>query len=281
MDDLEIKLVHDNWINPQQFQLVREEAKKLAKSFWSVLIRNKYMSCEDVALFFAQEAGIPYVKLADYKISPQVLKLIDEEFCRRNCLIPAFKVKDVLFVACANPCDTAIMDDLGKLVNFEIEPVVASADSIYQALNVYYGMPEKDFEMAKYIVKSEPLKGLRFWRESERITLNIPVGIRVEDRNTVLNYSSTIEGFTNDISRNGTALGLQVFSFIPRGINISLEFKPDGKLSASEKVIKAKGEVVYCRMQKNRHYFLGVKFTGITQEDLNELFKIAGRSGPL
>ncbi|TBR17126.1 hypothetical protein EPO66_03360, partial [bacterium] len=69
MDDLEIKLVQNSWINAQQFQLVKEEAKKLDKSFWPVLIRNKYMSSEDVALFFAQEAGIPYVKLADYKIS--------------------------------------------------------------------------------------------------------------------------------------------------------------------------------------------------------------------
>ncbi len=166
-------------------------------------------------------------------------------------------------------------------MSLEVESLVASADSIYQALNTYYGMPQKDFEMAKYIAKSNSLKGLPFWRESERLTLNIPVGIRVEDNNTVLNYSSAVEGFTNDISRNGTALGLQVFSFIPRGINIALEFKPGGKLSTSERVIKAKGEVVYCRMQENRYYFLGVKFTGITREDLNELFKISGCSSLL
>ena len=272
MQDLEAKLIQDSWITPQQFNLAKQEAAKLAKSIWVALVRLGYLTAEDLAIFFAQETGIAYVRISDYEISGEVASLIDEDFCRENAVIPLFKVEDRLFVAFSNPLDTALVDRLAKLTVLDVEPLIASAESISKALDIYYGLKDQDFAIEKFVMKQTPLRKLSFWRESERLPLEIPVSVKVEDKRVFLHYSSPIEGATRNISGGGTALGLHIFLFIPKGTKLLLEFKSVAQLT---QVIKAKGEVVYCRMEKGQRYFLGIKFTEIDAHSRSQLLKLS------
>ena len=189
--------------------------------------------------------------------------------------MPLFKIKETLFAACANPLDATLINNLANLCGCPIEPLFASAYSIIKALDSLYGLEDKLFEAGNFILEQEPLEGLPFFRESERLPLNIPVSISLEDASFTLPFSSPIDGYSRDISRNGTAVGLEIFLFLPAGIKISLDFKPGATLFASGQTIKVKGEIVYCRMEKGQHYFLGIKFSEITEEARNQLFKLA------
>jgi hypothetical protein len=272
MQDLQAKLIQDNWITTQQFNLAKQETAKMAKSIWVALVKLGYLTPEDLAIFFAQETGIAYVRISDYEISPEVTSLIDEDFCRENLVIPLFKAEDRLFVAFSNPLDTALVDRLAKLTSFDIEPLISSADSISGALNIYYGPPDKDFVIEKFVMRQAPLRRLSFWRESERLPLEIPVSVKVEDKNVVLHYSAPVEATTRNVSAGGTAVGLHIFLFIPRGTKLLLEFK---SVAQPTQIIKAEGEVVYCRMEKGQRYFLGIKFTKIDENSRNQLLKLS------
>jgi len=275
MQDLQAKLIQDNWITTQQFNLARQEAAKMAKSIWVALIKLGHLTAEDLAIFFAQETGIAYVRVSDYKIIPEVASLIDENFCRENSVIPLFKVEDRLFAAFSNPLDTALVDRLTKLTNCDVEPLISSADSISRALDIYYGPQDEDFAIEKFVVKQAPLRRLGFWRESERIPLEIPVSVKVEDKSVLLHYSSPIEGMTRNLSSRGTAVGLHIFLFIPKGTKLSLEFK---SVAQPTQIIKAEGEVVYCRMEKGQRYFLGIKFAKIDEFSRNQLVQLSKHS---
>lgn len=276
MKVLETKFVQDGWITIQQLNTAKEEAARARRTVWAAIVKLGYLSLDDLTIFFAQESNTPYVRIADYKISPAVLCLIDENFCRQNLVMPLFKIKDTLFVACANPLDATLINNLANLCGCPIEPLFASAYSIIKALDSLYGLEDKVFESGNFILKQEPLEGLPFFRESERLPLNIPVSIKIEDASFALPFSSPIDGCSRDISRNGTAVGLEIFLFLPAGLEISLDFKPGAALFASGRTIKVKGEIVYCRMEKGQHYFLGIKFTEITEEAREQLFKLAG-----
>lgn len=272
---LEAKLVQDGWVNPYQLSLARQEADRAGKSLWAILIKSGFMSLEDITVFLAQESSVAYVDIADYSLNPEAVRLLDEEFCRQNFVIPMFKIKGRLFIACANPLDTALMDAIAKMAGCEIAPLIASSNAILKALNSFYGIEDKVFELEKFITRQEPLEGLAFWRESERIPLNIPVSIKIEDDSFSLPHAGALDGYTRDISRNGAAIGLEVFIFLPKGVNISLEFKPDKSLTASGEGIRVNGETVYCRMEKGQRYFLGVRFTNISDEARGRLFGLA------
>lgn len=275
MEDLEAKLVQDGWINTHQLNLAKQEANKTGKSVWAMLIKFGFFSLEDATLFLAQESGVAYVDTADYSLTPSAVRLLDEGFCRQNLVIPLFKIKGALFIACANPLDTALLDAIAKMSGCEVVPLIASSSSILKALNSFYGIEDKVFELERFITGQGPLKGLAFWRESERLPLNIPVSIKIEDDLFRLPCASSLDGYTRDISRNGAAIGLEVFIFLPKGVNISLEFKPDKNLTSPGDTIRVKGETVYCRMEKGRRYFLGVRFTEIADEARSRLFQLA------
>ncbi len=275
MEELEAKLIQDNWVNAQQLSLAKQEAKRLGKSIWVGLLKLGYLSEEDIAIFLAQESGIIYVRVSDYELSDEIIRLVDENFCRENQVIPLFKIKGTLFVACTNPLDTVLVDSLVKLTACNIEPLLSTAHLITQA-QYYYGIEDKAFTLEKFIVRRAPLHGLMFGRESERLPLNIPVLLKVEDKGLVLHYSSAIEGHTRNISLGGTAVGLHIFLFLPKGVELSLEFRPSqGLLQEPNQIIKAKGEVVYCLMEKNQKYFLGIKFTEIDEANCSQLLKLA------
>lgn len=276
MEELEAKLTQDNWVNAQQLILAKQEAKRCGKSIWVGLLKLGYLSEEDIAIFLAQESGITYVRVSDYEISDELIRLVDENFCRENQVIPLFKIKDRLFVACTNPLDTVLVDSLAKLTGCNIEPLMSSTHLITQAQDYYYGIEDRAFALEKFIRRQAPLHGLMFGRESERLPLNIPVLLKVEDKGLVLHYSSAIEGHTRNISQTGTAIGLHIFLFLPKGTNLSLEFKLALGLSQEPpQIIKAKGEVVYCLMEKGQHYFLGIKFTELEDTARSQLLKLA------
>ena len=275
MEDLETKIAQDGWVTVSQLKTAKEEAARARRTVWAMLVKLGYLSLDDLIIFFAQESDIPYVRIADYKILPSVLCLIDENFCRQNLVMPLFKIKDTLFAACSNPLDATLINNLANLCGCNIEPLFACAYSIIKALDSLYGPEDKVFEAGNFILRQQPLEGLPFFRESERLPLNIPVSIKLEDASFALPFSSPIDGSSRDISRNGTAVGLEIFLFLPAGLKISLDFKPGATLLALGQTIKVKGEIVYCRMEKGQHYFLGIKFSEITAEAQEQLFKLA------
>lgn len=275
MEGLELKLVKYNWITNDQLNLAREDARKCAKSVWVSLVKLGYISEEDISVFFAQESGFNYIRISDYQIDDEAIRLLDEGYCRANLVIPLFKIKDTLFIASNNPLDAALADNLAKLTGCAIELLFASARSIREALDSYRGPEEKSFDAQKFMFEQNPMQGLSLWRESERLDLNIPVRIKIEDKSLALHCSSPIEGSTRNISYSGTAVGLHIFLFLPKGLNLLLEFKPAENLSDTGRIIQAKGEVVYCRMEKGQHYFLGIRFTEIEDEARKQLFKLA------
>ncbi|MCM8800664.1 MAG: PilZ domain-containing protein [Candidatus Omnitrophica bacterium] len=280
MQDITLKLIQDNWIDTQQFNLASQESERTGKSIWASLIKLGFLSSEDVAIFFAQETGIPYVRVSDYSISSEVLNLVEEGFCRENLFIPLFKVKEKLYIAMINPLDTALVDRITKITGLDIEPLISNIESINSALDTYYGLSEEAFAIEKFVFKQQPLRKIGYWREQERLPLKIPVYLQLDDKEIKLHYSSPIEGTTCNISHGGTAVGLNIFLFIPKGVKVNLEFKPKHDLNSSSPLnIKAKGEIIYCRMEKEQRYFLGIKFIQIDDESRNKLITLAGKYG--
>jgi hypothetical protein len=273
MEDLENKLVEYGLVTNEQFYHARQESYRTGKSIWAILVKLGYLAEEDIILFFAKESDIPYIKISDYKIKQETLDLIDENFCIQNLVIPLFKVQNVLFVACSNPLNASLMEALAKMTGCIIEPLLATAHSILGALDLYWRMEDKIFEVGKFIIKQSPVQGFSLWREAERMPFKTPVSIKIVDESVVVRSTVAIEGNTNDISKNGAAVGLQIPLFLPQGLKISLNFNPTK--NSTIPALEAKGEIVQCHMEKEVHYFLGVKFIEIKEEVRSALLKLA------
>jgi hypothetical protein len=274
MENLETKLVNDRWVTEEQLALAKIESEKMDKTIWSALIKLGFMSEKKIALFFSQESGIPFVKISDYKINPHVLARLEENFCIQNCVIPLFKIQHTLFVACSNPLNTALIDSIAKKSGCVIEPLIADAHSILGALDLYWHLDDKLFEVEKFIVKQAPVGGLSLWRSAKRLPLKVPIIVKL-GREDDITSSSSILGSSRDISEDGNALGIEVSLFLPKGLKIYLEFNVGQYTEGLAKTVEAYGEIVQSRMERNKIYFLGIRLLDIPDSLRTQLLKLA------
>lgn len=274
MEDLEARLVKNNWVNPQQLALAGLEAKKLGKTIWVALIKLGILSQEDIAVFFAQESGIPYIKISDFNIPSELISLLSEDFCRQHLVMPFCKLKDTLYVSAVNPLDTTLQDHLTVKTGFGIELLFTSLDSMNEALNANYGIIDTVFDSQKYIIKQAPLRSLVFYRESERVFCDVAFDLEVIDDDLARVYSGKLMASrVKNISQSGTSVGLETGEFIPKGCRVALIFQPEA-CPALERQIRIKGEIAYCSMEKSRRYFLGIKFVEAQKQDVERILQL-------
>jgi len=266
MIDLQDRLVEKELITQEQLTAALLESSKTGRSLWFTLVKLEYLSEERIVRFFAQEANIPFVRLSDYHINQSVLNTLDENFCRFHNIIPLFRSRDAFVVACNNPFDTDMLDIVGKLSGSLVEPVMATASDINHALDYYWKLDSLNFVTADLLVKAQPLKGITFWRESERMLVDWPVSLSLRDSGISLAASAVIEGRGHDITRDGSAIGVYVPVYLPKGVNVSVKVFPSGRLTKSDDAIQicgAVGAIVHSHAYRQDEYLIGIRFVDI------------------
>ena len=120
----------------------REEATAAARSrgmkLGDSLIQLGYSSAEEIMEAMATHHRMDFVRLEEYEIPPQVLEMVPESVCRENTVLPVAGGGGTLRVAVSDPEDYNVIDKLRFIVNQEIELVLASRESILQAINKNY-----------------------------------------------------------------------------------------------------------------------------------------------
>jgi hypothetical protein len=268
VEKLEEKLVQTGWITPKQFIKAKQEQAKSKKTIFSSLIKLGYLTEEDIFLFFSQHSQIPLIKISDYQIDPELLNLFSEEKYREYLFVPLFKIENTLYIGMANPLDTELLDILKKNTELEIYPLFAPPSSILEVIDHFFGPDDRCYSsLNNLILAPQTLNLVPFWRESERISLKIPVEIKVMDERIKLNSSGYICGTGLDISRSGKAMGIETIIFLPSKVKINIRFPSE------DPSYEAKAEIVRCNVGKKGKYFLGIRFIEIKEEIIRNILK--------
>ncbi|HNQ50880.1 MAG TPA: hypothetical protein PKL03_05525 [Candidatus Omnitrophota bacterium] len=273
------KIVAAKLVTKEQAKAAELWASAINRSVWCALVKLEYVSEEQLVRFFAQEAQIPYVNLPDYRIKRGAVEMLEEHFCKQNTVIPLCRVGDTLFLACSNPFNAALMDTIGKLTRCIVEPLVATSTGIIQALDYYWHEPLVDYSMADFLVRQEPVKGMAFWREAERIAVDWPVELFPTGEALSLAVPSSGQGRASDISRDGSAIGVRLSVYMPRGVTVAVLFVPSAADVIRGRRLEAQGEIVHSFMQSTHAFCVGIRFVAIEPDVRRELLMRAGGAG--
>jgi len=113
-----------------------------ADYFFDVMVKNNYLLPEDIVDFVESALKIPSVNLENLNIDLDAVKLIPEDFCRKNKLIP-FKVTDKeISVASFNPSNLTIENEIEQLTGKYVKTFFAFKDQIEDKININY-TPDK------------------------------------------------------------------------------------------------------------------------------------------
>lgn len=153
-------LVEGGVINRQHLaQALELQREQVGKHLGRILVEMGLITTEQINTALARKFHIPYVKLDDFDISPQVLSRVPAEIALQYNLLPLGKSGGRLIVAMENPLDSTGIEVLRFNTNLNIETVIAAPDDIARARSKYYSQADEDAaleDMALQAVEDVP-----------------------------------------------------------------------------------------------------------------------------
>ena len=104
------------------------------------LLANTSLSQDDVARTLAANAGIQFVRLADFTYDLGLTETVSDEVAKRYRVIPVQDDGVYLTVAVADPLDFEMLDSLPHVIGREVNLACATPKDINQHLSQIYGV---------------------------------------------------------------------------------------------------------------------------------------------
>src|SRR5512137_2145341 len=131
-------LVRENLVSLQQLQQAQEEQRKSGGRIGSLLVKQGAIAEADLTNFLSKQYGVPPISLKDFEIDPEVIKLVPKQTADKHQVIPVNRAGSSLIIAMSDPSNIFAIDDIKFSTGYSVEVVVASEQSIKEAIDKYY-----------------------------------------------------------------------------------------------------------------------------------------------
>ena len=136
-------LVEQGLVTPEQLDSALEEHTRVGKLLGRVLIDMGFIKENDLVRALAQQVGLEFVDLTEYRIEPWAPTLLPENVARRYRALPIGERDGKLLVAMSDPANVYALDDIRIITGREIHALVATASDIEQALRKHSGLDQQ------------------------------------------------------------------------------------------------------------------------------------------
>jgi len=117
----------------------RQEGGRLGE----VLVKLGMVKEDQMVAVLGRQLNVPYFSLGTGMLKPAadqgLERLIQHDFALKNSILPLSRTLRSLTVAMSDPLDLILIDNLGRLTNCEINPVIATKSDIVKAIGDFYG----------------------------------------------------------------------------------------------------------------------------------------------
>ncbi|RMH33390.1 MAG: pilus assembly protein PilB, partial [Nitrospirae bacterium] len=110
------------------------QAKTTGQSLKAVLLEEGILTETLLAQTLADQYGLPWDPLQDFRVDPEFFQIIPVEWMHRYPFVPLAKGNGAVTIAVANPQDLRAIDELELLLGMPVRLVVSSPSAIREAL---------------------------------------------------------------------------------------------------------------------------------------------------
>lgn len=149
-------LLEQGLLTDEQLDRALEEHRNTPKSLGRVLIDLGYIRERDLVRALAEQVGLEFVDLAEYHIDAATTAMVPEVVSRRYRALPIGERDGKLLVAMSDPANVYALDDIRTITGRDVQPVVATANDVEQAIQKFSSMGDQVEALA-----SEAAEGLQ------------------------------------------------------------------------------------------------------------------------
>ena len=136
-------LLKEGLVTEEQLEKAIDIQKKESTRLGETLINLGIVTEKDIVIAMAKQLSIPYASYAKGLLKPaenqDLAKLVPEDYARRNMLLPISRHMGSLTVAFMDPLDLITIDNLKRMTNCDINPIIAAKTDLQRAIDEFYG----------------------------------------------------------------------------------------------------------------------------------------------
>ncbi len=138
-------IIDTGLITKAEYEQYKTDAEENKQKLQQILISQGKVKEEDMIKIESYLSGVPFIDLADKKVSSEVLYLIPEPIARKHNIVAIGKTDTTLEVALLDSNDLPVIDFVKKKTGLQIVPRLTNVESMKQILMQYQKSLKGDF----------------------------------------------------------------------------------------------------------------------------------------
>jgi type II secretion system protein E len=208
-------LVEEGHLTSDDLDLAMREHHKTNEPVPTLLLKMSLIEEEPLQRAQARQLGIPFVKLSEQEILPEIIGRVPARAVSHYRVVPVEEIDGALRVAMLDPLDIHTLDDLHMLLQMPVEPVVTTSKEIDDAIKRFYG------------IGAETMEGLMDEAAAEGRELEM--GSEVEDIDEMAEDASIVR-FVNQIIQEAMRDRATDIHIEPLERDLRIRYRIDGLL---------------------------------------------------
>ena len=132
----------------------RKQTSMQGKKIGEILVRIGHITKHHISENLAEQLNIPIIKISEREIPEVTRGLVDVRIAQLYRIIPIEEEYGVLKIATSDPTNINMLDNVQRLLDRGVEPVLATEEEISGALDKYYGLASATVETMLSTVSS-------------------------------------------------------------------------------------------------------------------------------
>jgi len=131
-------LLKEGFASEEDFKKAKEYQRKEGGKLADILVKLGIISEEQLVVGFSKQLGIPHIKLRNYKLDPEIIKILPIKIIRKEKVIPLDKSGENLTIVTSDPLNVLLIDNLRARTGYNIQIIIATPTEIEQTIDDYY-----------------------------------------------------------------------------------------------------------------------------------------------
>ena len=137
-------LVEDGILTREVLQEALVHQKKEGGLIGQILVRQGYITEDNLLAALGRQLNIPYLPLMNYSINIDAVKRLDERFCKRNMIIAFDQDEKHIFLALADPFNNTAMEEIEKKIPLKLNAFLSTPTEIANMLDMAFNSSQKN-----------------------------------------------------------------------------------------------------------------------------------------
>ena len=134
-------MIQQGWITEDQLQKALKFQHQQGCLIGEACVKLKFISEVKLAQALGKQLGIPYASIDNHVLAPEkgqgLEKILTEQFCRDNAVVPLFMEDGVMAVAVCDPTNMMLTDNIKLVSGMELQLFVSTRDQILKTIDTF------------------------------------------------------------------------------------------------------------------------------------------------